>query len=102
MTLQQQYIDLLYNFQCCLANFGLDLDSMESMGENDNCIDKLSSKINISLIILKTLKRQILLENTCDSYCLTFEQIQILIEKLKNNCNDCCSDISFLESCIEV
>ncbi len=102
MTLQQQYINLLYTFQCCLTNLGLDLNNMESINDDDNCISNLSSKINISLIILKTLKRQILLEDTCNTYCLTFEQIQILIEKLKNNCNDCCSDISFLESCIEV
>lgn len=102
MTLQQQYIDLLYNFQCCLSNLGLDLDEMESIGENNNCINKLSSKINISIIILKILKRQILLEETCNTYCLTFEQIQILIEKLKNNCNDCYSDINFLKSCIDV
>lgn len=102
MTLQQQYIDLLYKFQCCLANLGLDLDSMESIGESDKCINKLSSKINISLIILKTLKRQVILEETCDTYCLTFEQIQNLVETLRKNCNDCCSDVSFLESCIDV
>lgn len=102
MTLQQQYIDLLYGFQCCLANLGLDLDNLESIGENEKCINKLSSKINISIIILKTLKRQVLLEETCNTYCLTFKQIQILIEKLKDNCKDCCSDISFLESCINV
>lgn len=105
MTHQQQYINLLYKFQCCLANLGLDLDQMESMGESDKCINKLSNKINILIIILQTLKRQILLENEdeellCDTNCLTTEQIQNLINKLKTECKECCLDTSFIEECI--
>lgn len=101
---QQEYIDLLYKFQCCLANLGLDLDKMESVGEEEKCVNKLSSKINMSIIILRTLKRQVILEDTCetkDTYCLTITQINNLVLKLKENCRDCCMDISFLESCID-
>lgn len=101
---QQQYIDLLYKFQCCLANLGLDLDKMESIGEEEKCINKLSSKINISILILRTLKRQVILDDTCETkntYCLTIIQINNLVEKLKDNCKQCCLDISFLESCID-
>lgn len=101
---QQEYIDILYKFQCCLANLGLELDEMESQGEDEKCIIKLSSKINISVIILRTLKRQVVLEDTCETkntYCLTINQIYNLVEKLKENCKQCCMDISLLESCID-
>jgi len=40
MSAQQKYINLLYKFQCCLANLGLDLDIMESIGEEEKCINK--------------------------------------------------------------
>lgn len=105
MTLQQQYIDLLYKFQCCLANLGLDLDKMESIGEEEKCINKLSNKINLMILILRTLKKQVLLENEdeellCETDCLTIEQIQNLIEKIKTECKECCLDTSFIEECI--
>lgn len=104
MTLQQEYIDMLYRFQCCLANLGLDLDKMESIGEEEKCINKLSNKINILILILKVLKRQVLLENEdeellCETNCLTTEQILNLIEKLKKECKECCLDTDFIETC---
>lgn len=105
MSKQQDYIDILYKFQCCLANLGLDLDKMESMGEGEKCINKLSNKINLLILILRTLKRQTLLENEdeellCETNCLTIEQIQNLINKLKTECKECCLDTSFIEECI--
>ena len=105
MSKQQDYIDVLYKFQCCLANLGLDLDKMESIGEEEKCINKLSNKINLLILILRTLKRQILLENEdeellCETNCLTIEQIQNLINKLKTECKECCLDTSFIEECI--
>lgn len=105
MTLQQQYIDLLYKFQCCLSNLGLDLEEMESLGEGGKCINKLSNKINLLIIILRTLKKQILLENEdgdllCKTNCLSTEQISNLINKLKTECKECCLDTSFIEECI--
>jgi hypothetical protein len=105
MSKQQDYIDVLYKFQCCLANLGLDLDVMESMGEEEKCINKLSNKINLLILILRTLKRQVLLENEdeellCETDCLTIEQIQNLINKLKTECKECCLDTSFIEECI--
>lgn len=105
MSKQQDYIDVLYKFQCCLANLGLDLDKMESMGEEEKCINKLSNKINLLILILRTLKRQILLENEdeellCETDCLTIEQIQNLINKIKTECKECCLDTSFIEECI--
>lgn len=105
MSKQQDYIDVLYKFQCCLANLGLDLDKMESMGEEEKCINKLSNKINLLILILRTLKRQVLLENEdeellCETNCLTIEQIQNLINKLKTECKECCLDTSFIEECI--
>lgn len=104
MTLQQQYINLLYTFQCCLTNLGLDLNNMESIGEEEKCINKLSNKINILILILKVLKRQVLLENEdeellCETNCLTTEQILNLIEKLKKECKECCLDTDFIETC---
>jgi hypothetical protein len=105
MSAQQKYINLLYKFQCCLANLGLDLDEMESIGEEEKCINKLSNKINLLILILRTLKRQVLLENEdkellCETNCLTIEQIQNLINKLKTECKECCLDTSFIEECI--
>jgi len=105
MSKQQDYIDILYKFQCCLASLGLDLDKMESIGEEDKCINKLSSKINLLIIILRTLKRQKLLENgdeelLCETNCLTTEQIKILLNKLKTECKECCLNTDFIETCI--
>jgi hypothetical protein len=105
MSAQQKYINLLYKFQCCLANLGLDLDEMESIGEEEKCINKLSNKINLLILILRTLKRQVLLVNEdkellCETNCLTIEQIQNLINKLKTECKECCLDTSFIEECI--
>ena len=104
MALQQDYIDILYKFQCCLANLGLDLDKMESIGEEEKCINKLSNKINLLILILRTLKRQVLLENEdeellCETNCLTTEQILNLINKLKKECKECCLDTDFIETC---
>lgn len=103
--MKQQYIDLLYSFQCCISNLGLKLENLESIGEDEKCINKLSFDIDLALIILKILKKQINnIENIKNNndYCLSIEQIQLLINKLKTICNDCCSDISFLESDIDV
>ena len=105
MTHQQKYINLLYKFQCCLANLGLDLDIMESIGEEEKCINKLSNKINLLILILRTLKRQVLLENEdkellCETNCLTTEQILNLIEKIKTEFKECCLNTSFIEECI--
>jgi len=103
MSKHQDYIDVLYKFQCCLANLGLDLDKMESIGEKEKCINKLSNKINILILILRTLKRQVLLENEellCETNCLTTEQILNLIEKLKKECKECCLDTDFIETCV--
>ena len=99
------YQYLLYKFQCCLANLGLDLDKMESIGEEEKCINKLSNKINLLILILRTLKRQVLLENEdeellCKTNCLTTRQILNLIEKLKTECKECCLDTDFIETCI--
>jgi len=68
-------------------------------------INKLSNKINLLILILRTLKRQVLLENEdkellCETNCLTIEQIQNLINKLKTECKECCLDTSFIEECI--
>lgn len=101
MSKQQDYIDVLYKFQCCLANLGLDLDIMESIGEEEKCINKLSNKINILILILRTLKRQVLLENEellCETDCLTTEQILNLINKLKTECKECCLNTDFIET----
>lgn len=105
MSKQQDYIDVLYKFQCCLANLGLDLDKMESIGEEEKCINKLSNKINILILILRTLKRQVLLENEdeellCETDCLTTEQILNLINKLKTECKECCLNTDFIETCV--
>lgn len=103
MSKQQDYIDVLYKFQCCLANLGLDLDIMESIGEEEKCINKLSNKINILILILRTLKRQVLLENEellCETDCLTTEQILNLINKLKTECKECCLNTDFIETCV--
>jgi len=105
MSKQQDYIDVLYKFQCCLANLGLDLDKMESIGEEEKCINKLSNKINILILILHTLKRQVLLENEdeellCETDCLTTEQILNLINKLKTECKECCLNTDFIETCV--
>lgn len=106
MTHQQQYINLLYKFQCCLANLGLDLDKMESIGEEEKCINKLSNKINILILILRVLKRQVILQDEetgnafCQTDCLSIEQIQNLLNKLKEECKECCMDYSFLDNCV--
>jgi len=104
MSAQQDYIDILYKFQCCLAKLGLNLNEIESVGEDEKCINKLSNKINLLLLMLKTLKRQVLLENEdeellCETHCLTTEQISNIINKLKEECKECCLDTDFIETC---
>lgn len=108
MELQQKYINILYNFQCCLANLGLELDKMESIGEDEKCINRLSNKINILILILRTLKRQVILQDDetekafCKTNCLSIEQVKTLLNKLKEECKECCMDYSFLDNCVNI
>ena len=87
MSLKQEYIDILFEFQCCIATKAQELNSLDEIG--DDCYsDKFLELAEISLYF-KTL----LCQDIENLECLTKDDIIILLNKLKTKCKDCCTDI---------
>ena len=89
--MQQIYIDILFQLQCCLANKTYELTLAEQAGSS--CVEKESEIINEISMYLRTLKRQ----NIDNLKCLTLEQIKCIIEKINQHCQNCCLDLNKLK-----
>lgn len=96
-TIQQDLIDVLYTFQCCLSKKASMLINLDNIGSN--CIEEETKKINEMILYFKSLKNQIISNenNNLIISCLEKEQIELLVSKLKYYCRECCIDMEFLE-----
>jgi hypothetical protein len=96
-TIQQDLIDVLYTFQCCLSKKAAVLINLDDVGST--CVDEEILKVKEMIIYFKSLKNQIISNenNNLITSCLTQKQIEKLIRKLKYYCKECCVDMSFLE-----
>lgn len=98
----QKYTDLLTTYQCCLASLAEEMLSDYFIGDI-KCADKISGKINLGIIYLRTLKRQEFSEDSCEddkTYCLMVTEIVAILEEMNEICKECCNDIDFLKICI--
>lgn len=89
--MQQRYIDILFQLQCCLANLTYNLVKSEEAGAS--CSEKDSDIINELAMYLRTLKRQ----NLDNLQCLTLDQIKTIIERANKYCEFCCLELNKLK-----
>lgn len=89
--MQQEYIDILFQLQCCLATKTNELIDLENIGAS--CSEKESDKINELTMYLRTLKRQDI-ENLD---CLTLDEIKSILNKANEYCQYCCLQINKLK-----
>lgn len=87
MSLRQEYIDILFEFQCCIATKAQELNSLDEIG-NDCYSDNFLTLAEITLIF-----ETLLCQNIEDLECLTKEDIISLMNTLKTKCKNCCTDI---------
>lgn len=89
--MQQEYIDILFQLQCCLATKTSELIDLENIGSS--CSQEESDKINELVMYLRTLKRQ----NIEDLDCLTLAEIKNILNKANDYCQECCLQINKLK-----
>lgn len=89
--MQQKYIDILFQLQCCLANLTYDLVKLSETGSS--CEEENSDIVNEVAMYLRVLKRQ----NVETLNCLTLEQIKAMLETVNKYCEYCCLDINKLK-----
>jgi len=89
--MQQEYIDILFQLQCCIANKAYNLALAEQSGSS--CSQKDSDILNELIMYLRTLKRQ----NVDNLNCLTLNEIKFIIEKINYHCEYCCLQINKLK-----
>lgn len=87
MSLRQEYIDILFEFQCCIATKAQELNSLDEIG-NDCYSDGFLELIELTLIFETLLCQDI--ENL---ECLDKNDIILLLNALKTKCRNCCSDL---------
>lgn len=83
----QEYTDILFEFQCCMATKAQELNSLDEIG--NNCYSENFLELTELTLIFETL----LCQNIEDPECLTKEEIITMLEYLKTKCNNCCIDI---------
>jgi len=88
---QQTYIDILYNFQCCIASKTIELKNLDEVG-SDCYEEKFLDILKLTLIF-----KSLLCKDINSPECYTQEEIIKLLEILKFECNNCCSDIKGLK-----
>jgi len=89
--MQQKYIDILFQLQCCIANLAYNLVKSDEIGAS--CSQKDSDVLNELVMYLRTLKRQ----NIVNLQCLTLDQIKSIIEKINKHCEICCLELNKLK-----
>lgn len=90
--MQQNYVDILFQLQCCLANKAYELALAEQAGSS--CIEKDSDIVNELAMYLRTLKRQ----NLDNLQCLTLDEIKLIIQKINQYCQYCCLEANKLKT----
>jgi len=87
MSLRQEYIDILFEFQCCIATKAQELNDLDEIG-NDCYSDKFLELAEISLVF-----ETLLCQNIEELECLDKDDIVTLLNFLKTKCKNCCTDI---------
>lgn len=88
--MQQKYIDILFELQCCLSNKVYELALAEQIG---NGCEEDKYKYKELVMYMRTLKRQ----NIEALTCLTLVQIKSILEKINDECKFCCLQINKLK-----
>jgi len=83
---QEQFTEELVSIQCCYQNLVNALANSESIGQD--CIKKEKQMKKLYAYIL-TLQRH----NVEETSCLTNAEVNIILEKVKIICNNCCSQL---------
>lgn len=89
--MQQKYIDILFQLQCCFSNLTYNLVKSNEIGSS--CSEEDSNLINEISMYLRVLKRQ----NIENLQCLTLTQIKHIIEKVNKYCENCCLELNKLK-----
>ena len=91
-TTQQKYVDILYEFQCCIASKAEKLNELDEIG--NDCYEEKFAELATIIMVFETL----LCENIEEPVCLTEEEILNMLSYLKKVCQNCCTDIKGLKN----
>ena len=96
MSLKQEYIDTLYEFQCCIATKAQELNSLDEIG-NECYSDNFTNLAEVYLIFETLLCQDI--ENL---ECLTKQNILDMLAFLKTKCSNCCVDLRKFKTLLNI